>query len=462
MMTMKSRLSLMALAFALGAMPALSQTPAPKLNPPYSQADLKPVVNTGGEVMNFDWPMLKIGMAEYSEGPTGVTVIRFGRKVLGAVDVRGGGPGTVNTEYLDLFYNVPEVDSVVFSGGSWYGLESVTAVNTALKDEGTRSGHWDNIGLAVGSIIYDFGDRRLNEIYPDKKLAQAAFHAAETGVFRNGSAGAGRNTRTGYYFGCNSASGQGGAFKQVGDIKIAAFTVVNAFGVVADRDGKVQACYGGEGWPKDLMVKDLMQNLPDSQKPGWTVPGGPKRNTTVSLIVVNQKMDPAELKRLAVQVHTSMARGIQPYATMGDGDVMYAISTAEVDTPEGMTNPQLGGIASEVMWDAILNSVPEQPSLPVVTSAPQVTEKAIKAYAGDYRFSNIVSVKVTADGGKLYAQATGERRAYGITKEAKAELIPYKDGVFMVPGRYPTVLDFTTKGKLVMNPGQWQQTAVKK
>lgn len=100
--------------------------------------------------------------------------------------------------------------------------------------------------------------------------------------------------------------------------------------------------------------------------------------------------------------------------------------------------------------------------MPVVTSAPQVTEKAMKAYAGEYRFSNIVSVKVTLEGGKLYAQATGERKAYNVPKDAKVELIPYKDGAFMVPGRYPTVLDFNAKGKLVMNPGLWQQTATKK
>ena len=137
-----------------------------------SQDSLQPVTNAGDKKLQFDWPMVKIGTGEYAEGPTGVTVFRFAKRVLGAVDVRGGGPGTVNTDYLRLGYNLPEVDTVVFSGGSWYGLESTTAVNTALKDDGERSGHWDNIGLSVGAIIYDFGDRRLNEIYPDKRLLE--------------------------------------------------------------------------------------------------------------------------------------------------------------------------------------------------------------------------------------------------------------------------------------------------
>lgn len=426
--------------------------------PPDSQANLKPVINSGGKELTFDWPLISIGTGEYAEGPTGVTVFRFGRKMLGAVDVRGGGPGTVNTEYLDLHYNVPEVDAVVLSGGSWYGLETATAVGTALKDDGIRTGNWDSVALSVGSIIYDYGPRRLNEIYPDKKLAQAAFRAAVPGVFRNGAAGAGRMAETGDFFGCHSHSGQGGAFRQIGDLKIAAFTVVNAYGAVTNRDGTLAACNNDPAWPKGVTVTDLMHNLPESRKSGWDTVSGPKRNTTISLIIVNQKMDPAELQRLAVQVHTSMARGIQPFASMGDGDVLYAISTSEIDAPATMINPELGAIVSDVMWDAILNSVPEQPVQPVAGMVAPVSQKTLKAYGGDYRFSSFVSVKVTEEGGKLYAIATGARPAFAIGKTDKVELQPLDNGEFFVPGRYPLVLSFKTAGQLQINPGPWVQT----
>ena len=97
------------------------------------QDNLQPVLNAGDRKLEFDWPMLKIGTGEYAEGPTGVTVFRFALRVFGAVDVRGGGPGTVNTDYLRLGYALPEVDTVVFSGGSWYGLESTTAAATAAE-----------------------------------------------------------------------------------------------------------------------------------------------------------------------------------------------------------------------------------------------------------------------------------------------------------------------------------------
>lgn len=427
-----------------------------------SQDSLQTVTNVGGKKLQFDWPMVKIGTGEYAEGPTGVTVFRFAKRVLGAVDVRGGGPGTVNTDYIRLGYNLPEIDAVVFSAGSWYGLEATTAVNTALKDDGERSGNWDNIGLSVGAIIYDFGDRRLNEIYPDKRLAQAALHAAQPGVFPLGAQGAGRSARTGQFFGCNVHSGQGGAYRQVGPVKIAAFTVVNAFGVVTDREGKVVACNPGANWPQPLRPTDLLAGMPDSRKPGWQPPKEAGRNTTISLVVVNQTLEPALLQRIAVQVHTSMARGLQPFATEYDGDVLYAISTGEIDdkTPGALASVDLGVIASEVMWDAILSSVPEQPKPFQPNKRFKVAAADLDKYAGDYKFSDLVSVKVSNDGGKLVAQATGAKDAFAIKKAAAVELQPVAPGDFAVPGRYALNVRFAD-GKLILNPGHWEQIGVK-
>jgi L-aminopeptidase/D-esterase-like protein len=428
-----------------------------------NQDNLQPVLNAGDKKLEFDWPMLKIGTGEYAEGPTGVTVFRFAQRVFGAVDVRGGGPGTVNTDYLRLGYALPEVDTVVFSGGSWYGLESTTAAATALKDDGERSGNWDNLSLAVGAIIYDFGDRRLNEIYPDKKLAQAALRAAKPGVFPLGAQGAGRSARTGQLFGCNAHSGQGGAFRQIGPVKIAAFTVVNALGVVTDRDGRVVACYPAEGWPQPMRATQLMTGLPESRKPGWQPSSANARNTTVSLVVTNQALEPAMLQRLAVQVHTSMARALQPFATEFDGDVLYAVSTAEVDAKQAgaLTTVDLGVVASEVMWDAVLASVPEQQRALSPNKRLKVSAAELEKYQGEYVFSDLVSVRVTAQSGKLMAQATGSRDAFGIKRAAAVELLPVAVGDFNVPGRYVTNARFSDDGKLILNPGHWQQVGVR-
>lgn len=423
-----------------------------------------PVLNAGDKVLRFDWPAVQVGTGEYEEGPTGVTVFHFDRRSLAAVDVRGGGPGTVNTDYLRLGYDAPELDTVVFAGGSWYGLEATTAVASALKEDGVRGGHWDNIALSVGAIIYDLGGRRLNEIVPDKRLAQAAFRAARPGVFPLGAQGAGRLAVTGSLFGCNAYSGQGGAFRQVGQVKIAAFVMVNALGVVTTRDGKVAACYGDDGWPKDLTIAALLAGYPASRKPGWTgAPNAdaPARNTTVSLIVTNQKLKPAELQRLAIQVHGSMGRALQPFATEFDGDVLYAVSTGELEDEAAMLpTVDLGVVGGEVMWDAILASVPDQPQPATPAGKPVLSADQAKALAGDYVFSPFVTVKVTAEGDTLFAQATGARAAFAIGKE-KTELKPVSATDFMVPGRYPLTLRFDESGRLVLNPGHWQQVGTR-
>lgn len=434
---------------------------------PNPQDRLEITLNDGfddPDALRFDWPMLTIGTGQYEAGPTGVTVIRFGRKVHGAVDVRGGGPGTVNAPYLNIGYVQPELDAVVLAGGSWYGLEAVTAVNSAMKDDGYRGGHWNNVGLAVGSIIYDFGGRRLNEIYPDKRLAQAALRAARPGVFPTGPYGAGRSAMTGGLFGCNARSGQGAAFREIGEVKVAVFTVVNALGVVTDRDGRVAACHPGASWPKELTAHDLMSTTPESLKPDWdgTRANEPERkNTTISLVVTNRSMTSAELKRLAVQVHTSMARAIQPFATELDGDVLYAVSTGEVDSGpgNGLVTAEIGTVASELMWDAILSSVPEQPAARAAGAA-RADPAALAAHVGAYRFSPLAAIDVTLTDGRLYGRATGERDVFAIRKGDPVELRRAGTNVFVIPGRYPFTLRFEGD-RAIVNPGRWQQIGIR-
>jgi L-aminopeptidase/D-esterase-like protein len=447
------------------------------------QAALEPVLNDGDQTLRFDWPAIHIGTGEYEEGPTGVTVFHFPKRALAAVDVRGGGPGTVNTDFLRLGYDTPELDTVVFAGGSWYGLENTTATATALKDDGTRDGDWTNLALSVGAIIYDLGDRRLNELYPDKRLGQAALRAARPGVFPLGAHGAGRFARTGGLFGCNAYSGQGGAFRQIGELKIAAFVVVNALGVITTRAGRVAACYPDAKWPQELRTTDLLASYPASGKPGSTLTqpapssttGKPvasldppatanHRNTTISLVVTNQKLSVAELQRLATHVHSSMSRAIQPFATEFDGDVLYAVTTAELQPTAqkpGAPAITIDVLAAETMWDAILASIPPQPVAPQPAKRALTKAEDLAQRAGDYVFSPFVSVRVTTEGNKLLAQATGKRPAYAIRRENAVELQPVSANEYTVAGRYPLTISFATPGQLVLNPGHWQQIGMR-
>jgi L-aminopeptidase/D-esterase-like protein len=283
------------------------------------QDHLKTDTEIRGPVLQLDWPAIQIGIGSYEEGPTGLTIFRFPDSAVAAVDVRGGSPGTVNTDYLRLGYEEPSVDAVVFSGGSAYGEEAITAVATGLKDDGAYSGDWDNVALVAGAIIYDFFGRRLNEFYPDKRLAQAALHDLRPGLFPLGAQGAGRMAMQGGFFGWGVHSGQGGAFRQIDDLKVAAFVVVNSSGAITGRDGRlVKFRNQPTGLPK---ASDLLASLPESRFENWNPKGSnPSKtgghHTTTSLVVTNHKLRYAALQRLAVQVHTSMARAIQPFLPM--------------------------------------------------------------------------------------------------------------------------------------------------
>jgi L-aminopeptidase/D-esterase-like protein len=354
--------------------------------------------------LSFDWPAIQVGVGTYEEGPTGLTIIHFKDRASVAVDVRGGAPGTVNTDGLRNSYGTPFTDAIVFAGGSAYGEEAITAVATGLKELGLRGGDWNSVAFVPGAIIYDLGNRRLNEIYPDRRLAHAALRALRPGIFPLGAQGAGRMAMQGGYFSCQAHSGQGAAFRQVGPTKVAAFVVVNAFGAVTDRDGGLVRCNPAKSWRDLRKTSELLAHLPASLNPDWIAPdseqrgAGPTPNTTISLVVTNQKLVPWELQRLAAQVHTSMSRGIQPFATQSDGDTLFAASTQEVENKE-LAAITLTTIAGEIMWDAILASVPEQQAFRPPPTPASVSAATLATYAGRYVFGAADEVQDMRFGG---------------------------------------------------------------
>jgi L-aminopeptidase/D-esterase-like protein len=416
-----------------------------------------------GPVLHFDWPDLQIGVGSYEAGPTGLTVIRFMHRAAVVVDSRGGAPGTVNTDFLRLGYDAPRLDAIVFSGGSVYGEEAVTATMTGLKDDGIRSGGWDNVANAAGAIIYDFGGRRLNDIYPDKRLAQAALRTLRQGVFPLGAQGAGRMAMQGGFFGCQAHSGQGAAFREINGVKLAAIVVVNASGSVIDRQGNIVSCHPARSWGGVIKIADLMTHVPLSRRPDWVASAEPDtpthRNTTVSLIVTNAKLGYAGLQRLAIQVHTSMARAIQPFSTFEDGDTLFAASTDDIPAT-GFTQLDLDTLAGETMWDAILASVPEEPAFPPPAAAT-VSAQQLRALVGTYAFGPHVRLQVTAEGGTLRAMAL-EDPVFEFRPGALVPILPESATDFYVDRRYHTRLRFIlgpdgNATAATVNPGRWAQ-----
>lgn len=277
--------------------------------------------------LTFDFPGLEIGVAEYEEGPTGCTVFRLVRRSSLAVDVRGGKPGITEA-------HLEEIDAICFAGGSAYGLEAAAGVSAELFAARGYSTKWLDIALVSGAIIFDYGVRK-NAIYPDKELGRAAVRAMRSGRFPLGPHGAGRSATASHGEGAELA-GQGGAFRERGPTKILAFVVVNAYGCIVDRSGKIV-----RGKP----APPVAGRVASDRAP----------NTTLSLVVTNQRLDHPQLRSLGRQVHASMARAIQPFHARWDGDVNYTVSTQEIANPE-LDEVTLGELAADAMWDAVLAS----------------------------------------------------------------------------------------------------------
>ena len=434
--------------------------PAQAATPPAPQgADLAPRVTFDGPVLEFDFAAVRVGVAEYDAGPTGATVFHFPKPGMVAVDVRGGAPATLNTDALRLAYEAPFVDAISFAGGSSYGLAAATGVADEIKDRTPDAGHWNNIATVAGAIIFDLGGRRFSTVTPDYALGRAALRAAVPGRLPLGARGAGRFAMQGAFFGDRQYSGQGAAFAQLGPTKLLAFSVVNAVGHVVDRDGRIVRCARPGASGCGPIADKLAQARTALRERAMEGAGGagPSAHTTVSLVVTNQKLPFWALQRLAVQVHTSLARAIQPLATEDDGDTLFAVTTGEVENPK-LAPRDLGLLASELAWDAVLASVPELPA-PGPTAPLALAEAARTDYLGEYEFAPAVRARVLLQGAGL-ALALGEHESLYLPRGKAVELTPVAPDEFLLRTPRADRVRFERSaagsvGGLAINPGPW-------
>ena len=305
----------------------------------------------GPHVLKVDLPGLHIGSAVYREGPTGCTVFHFPDRARGVADIRGGSPATYWTDALRR--GAAPVDAICLTGGSIYGLEAVAGVTSALLQRPGYSTHWERVALVSGAVIYDFGARK-SVVYPDRELGVAALQAARPGRFALGGQGAGASASCGKWLGPpirRELAGQGGACARRGETRVAVFSVVNSVGAICDRSGRVV---------RGHLDPQTGRRLPFTDRPAEAKgpQAGPNEgNTTLTLVVTNQKLEDWHLSQLARQVHTSMARAIQPFHTLKDGDVLYAVTTDQVGRAGDAQGWQrVAELADGCAWDAVLSS----------------------------------------------------------------------------------------------------------
>ncbi|MHC4975690.1 MAG: P1 family peptidase [Planctomycetota bacterium] len=434
-------------------------------HPALAQQDhLVPDISVDGPVLEFDFPEIHVGIAEYNEGPTGTTVFYFPEPVRAAVDVRGGGGTVVLGDVLRQARERPYLNAVCFSGGSWYGLSATTGVANELKRMWSEQGQWRRIADVAGAIVFDLGERRLNNITPDDKLGAAALRSAMPGVFPLGAQGAGRFTMQGWPLGMPQHSGQGAAFREVGDIKVAVFTVVNAAGIVVDRDGRIVRC-GPEGEDDCDPINDVIPDILIERGPAaeaLRTDSANSTNTTITLLVTNVDLPYRQLDRLAKQVHTSMARAIHPFATLADGDVFIAATTGQVK-PEGLGTgfSWFGLLASEVAWDAVLASVPELPERPDGDPVDW-TDSQLDGVVGEYRFSEWASLRVVREENSLVVYGPEVSNLY-ISQGVGVTLTPISENELRLEGvrkhRFLVEREGDRVTALILEPQGWPQRA---
>ncbi|MCX2748180.1 P1 family peptidase [Arthrobacter sp. MI7-26] len=240
---------------------------------------------------------------------SGVTVVLPPPGTVGSVDVRGGGPGTHETDALDPTTLVSIVDAVVLTGGSAFGLITAHGAQRWCEEQGRGFAVPGGVvPIVPAAAIFDLGRGGDFAARPDEAMgyAAAAAAAASSGhadVVR-GNAGAGTGAVIGR-----------GAFK--GGVGTSSITLDN--GVVVGALAVVNAL-----------------GMPFGTSPRWSAPGNakagtpPALNTTLVVVATNALLDPAECKRTASAAHAGLARALSPSHTLADGDTVFALATGAV------------------------------------------------------------------------------------------------------------------------------------
>lgn len=261
---------------------------------------------------------IKIGHAD--DEFTGVTCILTDYAV-GGVSVRGGAPGTRETDLLSEKKSQGFVNAVVLSGGSAYGLEASCGVMKYLSERGVGFKAGDiTVPLVSQAVLFDLNS---GYHYPNADMGYLAAKNATDSNILFGSVGAGKGATVGKILGveCASKGGIGGATCGIGDVFVSAVVAVNALGDVVDHtSGKVLA---GARLP-DGSFLNTVGALCDGRLAQIMAQSG--TNTTIGCVMTNAALDKTQVNKLAEISHDGLALSVRPVHTDVDGDTLFALS----------------------------------------------------------------------------------------------------------------------------------------
>lgn len=304
-----------------------------------------------------DVPGILVGHAHDATALTGCTVVLTTAGVVGGVDVRGGGPGTRETDLLHPVANVSEVHALAFCGGSAFGLAAATGVVDWLRER--NYGYQTlitRVPLVPAAVIFDLGLGRSDR-WPDAAMGYAACAAAGSAVVE-GCVGAGIGASVGKLQGFVAAMkggvGTTSAVLPDGTI-VGALAVCNAIGDVVDETNQIIAgsrdlTSGGFIDTVQLLRQPhILEQL--QQRQHNTAEG---QNTTLGVVATNAALNKAQATKLAQMAQDGLARAIRPVHTPFDGDTVFALATGQQPAPHLMA---LGTLAADLLADAIRRAV---------------------------------------------------------------------------------------------------------
>jgi L-aminopeptidase/D-esterase-like protein len=326
------------------------------------------VFRPGPKNLITDIAGLKVGHATDEAVRTGVTALLCESGWAAAVDVRGGGPGTRETDALAPENLVGRAHAVVLAGGSVFGLAAADGVTTALSAQGIglklRPGS-PSIPIVPCAVLHDLGnggDKSWGLSPPYRDLGLRAADAAQRD-FALGSLGAGRGALAGMRKG-----GIGSASLDLqGGLLVGALVAVNSVGSALMPDGKtywawpfeLENEFGGGGPPTSSM--DLSNPAPDEARLLAIGRLRPGVNTTIAVVACNADLSSVECKRIAMMAQDGIARAVRPAHTPFDGDTVFALASAELALDGNLLRAahiaRIGSAAADCLARAVARAV---------------------------------------------------------------------------------------------------------